>query len=95
MGTKLSGKFHARFHPPNTLLKQQGLQLAEASFRDMSAPKIGPCMERRQFPLTLRQSRRSTAARDTHHINPNDQKDEEFGSWAKLDGQTKRETNWT
>ena len=26
-----------RFHPPNTLLKQEGLQLAEASFRDMAS----------------------------------------------------------
>ena len=31
-----------RFHPPNTLLKQEGLQLAEASFRDKN--RITPCV---------------------------------------------------
>ena len=29
-----------RFQPPNTLLKQEGLQLAEASFRDLEETNV-------------------------------------------------------
>ena len=39
-----------RFHPPNTLLKQEGLQLAEASFRD-KLRMSEPCLPNVPNPL--------------------------------------------